>query len=348
MALGRQAATLDLISLLSNHGSIAPIFVCAAEALDREVFESAGAIMLEEQDETFHFGRALAGFSERGGHESLAYFGGASAPLLQEGLLHQAVECLQDANKPTAVVNNFHSTDWALLNSAHVLSDWVERLPADNPLGWILEREAGFTVHTLEPCAATRVDLDTPADLIVLLDHPRLGKSLAAFLSKAPGALRQRVTGLREILSSYGSTLIVIGRSSSDAWRVLERRTEIWVRMFVEERGMSASGRLQRGEVRSLLAAMLESMGPETFVEELSSLGDAVLWDSRVWMAHRGKFPSSADRFAADLGWVDQIADPGLRRLTHAVNQAAIPIITGGHGVVSGGVYALVEGMTGD
>ena len=348
MALGRQAATLDLISLLSNYEFIAPVFVLAADARDRDAFDAAGAIVLEEQDKTFHFGRALAGFVAHGGHESLAYFGGASAPLLHEGLLHQAVERLRLVKEPTAVVNNLHSTDWALLNSAQTLSDWIERLPADNPLGWVLEREAGFDVHALEPCAATQVDLDTPADMILLLDHPQLGGRLGSFLLKSPGALRRRVEGLREVLSSYGNTLIVIGRSSSSAWRLLEQKAQIWVRMFVEERGMSASGRLQRGEVRSLLATMLEGMGPETFVEELSSLGDAVLWDSRVWMAHRGQFPSPADRFAADLGWVDQIADPALRRLTHAVNHASIPIITGGHGVVSGGVYALVEGMTGD
>ena len=348
MALGRRAATLDLLSLLINHEAIDPVFVMAAGDRDREAFTSAGAVALEEQAEPFHFGRALAGFTEHGGFDSLAYFGGASAPLLQEGLLHQAVERLHRTKGPTAVVNNLHSTDWALLNSAQALSDLIEQLPADNPLGWVLEREAGFDVHALEPCAATQVDLDTPADLILLLDHPHLGERLASFLLKSPGFLRQRVERLREILSSYGSTLIVIGRSSSNAWMLLERKTQIWVRMFVEERGMSASGRLQRGEVRSLLAAMLEGMGPETFVEELSSLGDAVLWDSRVWMAHRGPFPSPADRFAADLGWVDQIADPALRRLTYAVNHASIPIITGGHGVVSGGVYALVEGMKGD
>jgi hypothetical protein len=347
MADGRRAASLDLIRTLSSFDAIGPVYALAAEERDRAAFKAAGAEILEQRELTFHFGRVLAGIVQQGGFDRLAYFGGASAPLLHESILMQAVGILAQARIPSAVVNNLHSTDWAILNSAQTLLDLTDRLPADNPLGWILEHEAGFDVHALEPSGATRVDLDTPADLVLLTGHPRLGEELTAFLENVPGALKHRIEALRKVISTPGSTLIVIGRSSADAWRQLERGTQIWVRMFVEERGMSASGRLQRGEVRSLIANWLENLGPEAFVEELSSLGDAVLWDTRVWMAHRGKYPTAAVRFAADLGWVDHIDDAVLRRLTSAVNQAAIPIITGGHGVVSGGVYALVEGMAG-
>jgi hypothetical protein len=345
MAKGRRAASLDLMYILSQVEALGPIYALAAEGVDREAFEAAGAIALEPTRAAFHFGAELVGFAERGNHASLAYFGGASAPLLQKDLLTHAVEALNRVSGPAAVVNNFHSTDWGLMNSAHLLSGLAERLASDNPLGWVLEHDAGFFVHALEPSAATRVDLDTPADLMLLSNHPALGKELSSFLAQAPGAHRKRLEEMRSVLSSPGRTMIVIGRSSSDAWRQLERRTQIWVRLFVEERGMAASGRLERGEVRSLVAQLLEDTGAEAFVEGLSSLSDAVLWDTRVWMAHRGEFPSAADRFAADLGWVDQIEDSALRRLTHAVNDATIPIVTGGHGVVSGGVYALVEGL---
>ncbi len=348
MADGRRAASLDLIRTLSKFEAIGPVFALAAEERDRAAFAAAGAEILEQEVSIFHFGSVLAGIVEQGRFERLAYFGGASAPLLHEPLLMQSVDVIAQAKVPSAIVNNLHSTDWAILNSAQTLLDLTDRLPVDNPLGWILEREAGFDVHALEPSGATRVDLDTPADLVLLTGHPLLGQEMAAFLENVPGELKHRIEALRKVISTPGSTLIVIGRSSADAWRQLERGTQIWVRMFVEERGMSASGRLQRGEVRSLIANWLENLGPEAFVEELSALGDAVLWDTRVWMAHRGKFPSAADRFAADLGWFDQIEDPALRRLTHAAANSSIPIITGGHGVVSGGVYALVEGMVGE
>lgn len=106
---------------------------------------------------------------------------------------------------------------------------------------------------------------------------------------------------------------------------------------------MVASGRLRDGLVRSLVGEMLERMGPDPFIRFLQNLTDGVLWDTRVWMAHRGEWPSKADRFAADLGRIDQVSDPALRHLTRAIWKASIPIFTGGHGVVSGNVIALLE-----
>jgi hypothetical protein len=62
-------------------------------------------------------------------------------------------------------------------------------------------------------------------------------------------------------------------------------------------------------------------------------------------MSTRGDWPSEADRFAADLGWAQEIDDPALRALTEAIGQAPIPILTGGHGVVSGSALALLEAL---
>jgi hypothetical protein len=84
-------------------------------------------------------------------------------------------------------------------------------------------------------------------------------------------------------------------------------------------------------------------MGPQRFVAELAGLVDGVLWDTRVWMAHRGRWPPKGERYASDLGWVDKIQDPALRDLTAAASQAPVPFLLGGHGVVSGGLYALLE-----
>ena len=109
---------------------------------------------------------------------------------------------------------------------------------------------------------------------------------------------------------------------------------------------MVASGRIASGEVRSLLAEIVKQWGPDEFVNYLGSISDAVLWDTRVWMAHQGGWPSKANRFAADLGRVEEIDHPPLKQLTKAVIQASIPIITGGHGVVAGGLFAFLETIT--
>jgi hypothetical protein len=62
---------------------------------------------------------------------------------------------------------------------------------------------------------------------------------------------------------------------------------------------------------------------------------------------HLKTMPSRADRFASDLYQVDAIEDPWLRAFTRAAKEAPIPILLGGHNVVSGGLYAIAEIVAG-
>jgi hypothetical protein len=230
-----------------------------------------------------------------------------------------------------------------VINDGRPLLQLASSLDNDNPLGWRLKNETGCSLRALPACAATRADIDTPADVFLLSGHPDLGLHLQGVLQRGPPEMLARVGRLRQVLLEQARTLAVIGRSSSYVWRQLEERGQIWVRLFVEERGMLANGRASRGEVRSLIGHMIDDLGPDGFVDRLSSMADAVLWDTRVWMAHAGTWPPAADRFAADMGWDDQVALPDLRRLTAAVSRARIPILCGGHGVVAGAVLALLE-----
>jgi len=110
-----------------------------------------------------------------------------------------------------------------------------------------------------------------------------------------------------------------------------------------EERGMTASGRLAAGQVKSLVGAHLDRLGPAAFFEELSQMAEAVFFDTRVVLAHARRWLSAADRYAADLGLADEIRDPWLRDLTAAAVAAKMPVVMGGHGVVTGDLYGLVE-----
>jgi hypothetical protein len=299
------------------------------------------------EGEPFHFGRALAAVAVRFGGGPVAYFGGASAPLASSSLLRDILaEAVQAGLPPTAWVNNPLSTDWAVLSTARGLETVSAALTTDNPLGWVLQREAAYQVVALPSTAETQADIDTPADVLLLARHPQVGSALRAFLEDAaPSGLLGQVDALRRLLSTPASTLAIIGRSSSAIWREIERRKQIWVRLFVEERGMLASGRAERGEVRSLIGELLDDWGPERFVDRLAGMADGVLWDNRVWMAHRGLWPSAADRFAADLGWIDEVHAPDLAALTRALRGAPIPILTGGHSLVSGSLLALLESL---
>lgn len=343
VAEGRLAAARDLVRRLRASRWAGQVFVLSGESAEREVLRSDGAVPWQPSAQAFHFGRALAAFVAERGPERLAYFGGASAPLLDPSLLDPAIDGLQAAESPSAWVNNYYSTDWAVFNHAPRLMDIAEQLSTDNPLGWVFSHEAGYAVRSFPPSAATRADIDTSSDILLLAGHPYLGSCVREFLDRSPTGLLDKAESLRRVLLTPASTLTLIGRSSSHLWQSLERRTQIWVRLLVEERGMLASGRLARGEVRSLVGSFLDDWGPRRFVETLAAMSDAVLWDTRVWMASHGSWPSDADRFAADLGWADQVQDLRLRDLTQAIADVAIPIITGGHGVVAGSVYALVE-----
>jgi len=349
MAKARLAACRDTLERLHLTQLAGPIVVLAAEASDRAVLAGDGAEVLPAPPggEPFHFGRALADLAARYGERPVAYFGGASAPLTSTRLLSDILsQALQPARAPTAWVNNPLSTDWAVLSSAQGVEPVAAALTTDNPLGWVLERQAGYQVVGLPPSAETQADIDTPADVLMLARHPQVGRALRAFLDTlAPSGLLMQVDALRRLLSTPASTLAIIGRSSSAIWREIERRKQVWVRLFVEERGMLASGRAERGEVRSLIGELLDDWGPGRFIDRLAGMADGVLWDNRVWMAHRGLWPSAGDRFSSDLGWADEVRDPDLAALTRALRGAPIPILTGGHSLVSGSLMALLESL---
>jgi hypothetical protein len=139
------------------------------------------------------------------------------------------------------------------------------------------------------------------------------------------------------------ATILVAGRVSSAMMGYLERETACSTRVFSEERGMRASGRQARGEVRSLLGYFLDAVGLERFFETLATMGQALFLDNRVIFAHRGMWPSAADRFYSDLYQPEKIEDSFVKALTEAAMAAPVPVLMGGHSLVSGGLYVLIE-----
>jgi hypothetical protein len=343
VAQGRRAAACDLVRRLGQVRSISEVFVLAADPVDREALVQLGAVPLASSTGTFHFGRSLTKIILENHFQRLGYFGGGSAPLMTEDMLQEVFNRVDQMERPSALVNNYHSTDWMVVNRGDVFPRLQDRLEQDNSLGWVLAQEADFEVQAPDFGAGSRVDIDTPTDLLMLHRHPSLGETLGGFIQTAPPDSLDVIDDLLEVVSTPASTVTLIGRTSPQIWKTFNDRTQIWVRAFAEERGMIASRRFERGEVRSLVGEMLEDWGAQRFVEFIANLSDGVLWDTRVWMAHRGRWPSSGDRFASDLGWTEAIQDEALKRLTQAVGQSDVPILLGGHGVVAGGIYALLE-----
>jgi CTP:molybdopterin cytidylyltransferase MocA len=343
VAQGRQCAALDLIRRLGEVEHAGEIVACVAEEDDRAALDRLGVQTSISGGPDFHFGTSLWNLIASHRFDSIAYFGGASAPLMTPAELETGFALASESHRTAAIVNNYHSTDWAIVKDASLFEHIQDRLPTDNPIGWVLAHEAGASVTGLDPRACTRVDIDTPSDLVMCSRHPDLGPHLADFLSSMSEEYSSLLGRIFGVLGRDGSSFALIGRVPSHAWRALEGQTQIWIRVYSEERSMVASQRLAKGQVDSIISRLIESVGVEEFVDMLAGMVDGVLWDTRVWLATGRRWPSTADRFAADLGWVDDVADDRLRALTAAVWGSDLPIITGGHGVVSGGIYALIE-----
>jgi hypothetical protein len=345
VASGKRACARDLAKRLLEIEAVDHLTALVVDPEDDEALESLGVEVHRSDGESFQFGEALAEIIERKSIQQLAYFGGASAPLLERGMLEPLIARVKAETGPYAIANNLHSTDWIIINQADLLASHSHRLPSDNPLGWVLSHEAGVRVDSAQQSAATRLDIDTPTDLLMVWGHPSLGPELGAFLTDLSPELKDKLKSVRRVINTPASTLAIIGRASAHVWKTLVEKTEIWVRLFVEERGMVASHRLANGEVQSLIAQMVDLLGPEKIVDLLSKMADGVLWDTRVWMGTRSEWPSDADRFAADLGWTHLIENQDLRSLTEAIEESSVPILAGGYGVVGGGLYALLESL---
>lgn len=106
---------------------------------------------------------------------------------------------------------------------------------------------------------------------------------------------------------------------------------------------MRASGRDERGEMRSLLGYYYETVGPRRFFETMGNLGQALFIDSRVVFNHLGLRLSAQDRFYSDMRRPELVANAVAREFTEAALAAPIPVVLGGHSMVAGGLWALID-----
>jgi hypothetical protein len=255
------------------------------------------------------------------------------------------------------VANNRFSTDAFVvagdLDRALVA---LEGCPTDNAAVRCLEA-AGFRSRDFSDAPWSRFDVDTPLDLALLRLATRLpgarplDGSVRGHLEMAvmPGGRRLELPGLERLASvirDREAELVVAGRVPSSAWAYLETEAACRVRCFVEERGMrSARG----GRPRSLLGDWVSRLGAGELVRELATLGDAVILDTRVLMAALGgssdaaAWPPEEERFASDFLDSAGIRTAWLAELTDAAAAAGVPVLLGGHALVSDGLHILVD-----
>lgn len=104
---------------------------------------------------------------------------------------------------------------------------------------------------------------------------------------------------------------------------------------------MRAFGRDKPGMAKSLIGAMIQTRGAQGFFSDVAWCSDAAFVDTRVLFAHMGAHLSQEERFCSDLFLWEEVRDAPAARLVRAAYEAQIPVMLGGHSLVSGAVRAL-------
>jgi len=370
VATARATSTLDTFEAALSTGAFDRALLATDAPLEADDIPN---LTIDLDDAPFHFGARLSDLLERYALHSVVYLGGGSVPLFGPDDFRELASQLAN---DVAITNNAFSSDLVAFPVSGSVLEAIAPLDRDNALARVLEERAGLELRELPRTVVTQMDIDSPSDLAVLAltgeGGPRLRdylRSLDSNLSPSPAQLRREPAlsrrsgagadtkggrGVRALdLSRYQRVLplltdreaqiVVAGRVGSHSWQYLERETACRVRLFAEERGLEAEGRAQDRTARSLLAFLIEATDLDRFFEILPELGDAAFIDTRVLLAHMRIEATREDRFLSDLGDWKHIADSFLRDFTRAALEAPIPVLLGGHSLMSGSLMALNE-----
>lgn len=333
VASAREASTCDLVQSLQSLISTL-VVVCSPDSTN--VFESLGADVIATEDaEEFHFGETLKQVIREYALESVLYFGSGSGTLLTTGQLKDIVNFSQRA-EPAALFNNFYSCDFAVFTNTSSLLPLP--LPEkDNGIGFLLA-DSGVNCYSLPRSLASQFDLDTPIDLLLLKKAGRGGSQLHEFLNRQSfdhPSLPQVI----EFLTERSALVYLVGRVSPATWQAFEQQVACRTAGMIEGRGMKAYADRQP----AVLSSLFRERGFGDFFGALENSADAAIIDSRPLLARNGMLPSPHERFSSDLFRVSELEDPVWIEFTQQALDCSIPILLGGHSLVSGGLYLLSE-----
>lgn len=338
----RECLVLDLIDKLRSIDLIDRIVVSSTREQFLDKIGGSDDRVIADHfrvNNKFHFGQWLVRMVKKYRPHNLFYWGGGASPLITREII-ESLSASIISGKDILYTNNFFSSDWVVFTPARACLK-ITPPPLDNNLAYYLWKEAGLRSIYIDPSVEIVGDVDTPADLLVLSKLPGAGRKTQKYLNSLP-LNTSRVEKFTELLKNR-SRIFLYGRVGSSLFKYLDKRSPCSFRIISEERGMRAFGRVARGEVRSILGFMFDQMGIDKTFDFIESLADAAVMDSRVTFYHLRKYVSTPDRFYSDLGLYENIEDPWVRDFTQRVVESSIPILTGGHSLILGGLWGLVS-----
>lgn len=342
MSAVRYGVALDNLAKLVKTADIDQVILCTNYPDLADAARDLGVLVDFDADtRRFHFGVRLRNVVYKYRLDKVLYLGGAAAPLIRPAELAEIAAQTKSSDQ-VVLVNNPQSPDLVAFSPARAI-DLIDLPDNDNVLGHLL-KEAGLPRVLMRNTASINFDIDTPADLTILSLLPGVGPRTRQALDRL-SLDTSRVEQVKRLFLKVGSEIALIGRVSPSVALFINANFAVRLRLFSEERGMRAMGRVGRSEVRSLVAHFIAATGPRRFFDYLGDVADAALIDTRVWMACERLELSEGDRFYSDLGVLDKITDARLREFTAAALESSIPIVLGGHSLVSGGLWALAENV---
>jgi len=338
----REAMIRDLLEKIKTIDIIDRIIVSSNnEDFLQEISSQDPRIITDiySESEKFHFGKWLKRRIEQYRPHNLFYWGAGASPFIPGDLIESLCVSII-AGDNILYTNNFFSADWVAFSPAGAVLE-MNPPPLDNNLAYYLWQEMGFRSVYIAPSVEIIGDIDTPADLLVLAIHPGTSPHTAEYL-KSLNLDTSRVEKFVSLLPERNA-IFMAGRVGSSLFKYLDSRCPCKFRIISEERGMRSWGRITRKEVRSFLGKMIEINGLDSIFSFIEETSKGAVIDSRVIFAHICKKVSRKDRFYSDLGRDEFIGNPFVAEFTRRVRNSPIPILTGGHSLILGGMWALVS-----
>jgi len=330
----RAASSIDLASLLHTCGIEKIILVTEDVSLAEEMRKCGASVVIERGPPPFHFGHVLKEIIRKHEIDGLLYFGSGCGGLLDIERVRALVR-LSEREEGCALFNNFYSCDYAAIARAQDLLSL--ELPAiDNSLG-LAVADAGIDCFALPRELETQYDIDTPTDVLLLVATGMGGEKMHRF-TRALTNQHRGTSGILTLLRKRDAQIAIIGRVNPVTWAHFEQEVACRTSVLSEGRGM----RSYPSKRRILTADLLEK-GAGYFFRRLEEACDGAIIDTRPLLAQGMVLPPASDRFSSDLFDHRVIADPLWREFTLAAFEAKIPIVLGGHSLVSGGLYLLAQ-----
>ena len=234
----------------AHEAGFAPLIAVTADTEGALAFAGAGAEVTPPRTSPFHFGNELARLTKERDLDRLCTIGAGAGALFTVAELRALREEIE-SSEALVLSNNYYSADLVAFTPASTL-DVIELPATDNPLPRRLHLQGGLSSRQLHRSAATLLDVDTPADAVVLKRHPACPEDLRE-LETWDSELGARIDALMRLITTPDRELLVAGRVGAPVWSYLESQTACRVRMLAEERGMLAAGRDDSGEARTAL-----------------------------------------------------------------------------------------------